>query len=444
MEKAMSDWKDYYNSRKCSADQAVREFVHSGDHIVFGCNACEPQTLIDALIRNYREFTDITIHHMYTPGPGEYTKPKYRGHFHFDGWSLSPAVRACVEEGYGDLTPNHYYQTSDFLERGTYRCDVVFVNVSPPDARGYMSVGVSADYTMDAVKHADRVIAQVNRCVPETAGDTSMHAFQADCFVEADEPLREFRFPAPTERELAIGEYCAYLIPDRATISPGAGTIAAAVCASLRGRKDLGVFTDILTDSVVDLFRDGIITNKYCSTDPDVMTTSFAAGTKRLYAFCDRNPKIRFRSAAYCSHPLMIARQSGFCAVSPAVSVDLMGQVVSDGAGEYSAGTAGGHASRTLGAALSRDGKGRSIVAMTSSGTDEYGNPVSRITPFTARGSGVTLTREDTDYIVTEYGIARMKGRSLEDRSRDLINIADPRFRDVLTEEFERRYRHSF
>lgn len=440
----MKDWKEYYNSRKCSADQAVREIVRSGDHVVFGHNASEPQALIDALIRNYRDFTDITIHHMQSMGAGEYTKPEYKDHFRFDGWFLSPGTRSCVAEGYGDTTPNHYYQTDQFFEKGIYRCDVALINMSPPDSRGYMSIGVSVDYTMAAVKHADRIIAQINRHVPVTHGDTAVHVSQVDRFVEADEPLKEFRLPPLSDKEKQIGEYCSSLIPDRATISLGVGSIPAAVSYSLHNKKDLGVFTDMFSDAVMDLFNDGIITNKYCTTDPDVMTTSFVVGSKDLYDFCDRNPKVNFRSATYCNHPLMIARQSNVCIVNSAVSIDLMGQIVSASIGEYQFSGVGGQPSLNLGAALSRDGKGKSIIAMTSSVTDFSGKLVSKITPFITRGSEVTLTREDTDYVITENGIASLKGKSLEDRSRELIRIADPQFRDELVEEFERRYRHPF
>ena len=440
----MLDWKEYYNSRKCTAGEAVRRVVRSGDHVVFGHNACEPQALIDALIANYREFEDITIHHMQTLGAGEYTKPEYKDHFHFDGWFLSPGTRSCVAEGYGDVTPNHYYQTDQFFDNGTYRCDVAFVNVSPPDAKGFMSIGVSVDYTMAAVKHADRVIAQVNNFVPVTMGDSFIHVSEVDCFVEEDQPLKEFKLPPLSDKELAIGEYCASLIPDRATISLGIGSIPAAVSYSLSGKKDLGVFTDMFSDAIIDLFDRGIITNKYCTTDPGVMTTSFVMGTKDLYDFCDHNPKVNFRSATYCNHPLMIARQSNVCIVNSAVSIDFMGQIVSASIGEFQFSGVGGQPALNLGAALSRDGKGKSIIAMTSSVMDFSGKMVSKITPFIATGAEVTLTREDTDYVITENGIANLKGKTLEDRSRALINIADPQFRDELIEAFEKRYRVRF
>lgn len=440
----MLDWKEYYNSRKCTADEAVCGIVRSGDHIVFGHNASEPQALIDALIRNHGRFKDITIHHMQTMGEGEYTRPEYRDHFHFDGWFLSPGTRSCVAEGYGDVTPNHYYQTDQFFDEGIFRGDVVFVNVSPPDAKGYVNIGVSVDYTMTAVKHAGRVIAQVNSFVPVTFGDTFLHVTEIDRFVEFDQPLKEFILPELDEKELAIGEYCASLIPDRSTISLGIGTIPAAVSYSLHGKKDLGVFTDMFSDALIDLFYEGVITNKYCTTDPGVMTTSFVMGSKELYDFCDRNPKVNFRSAAYCNSPKLIARQAGVCIVNSAVGIDLMGQVVSASIGEYQFSGAGGQPALNMGACLSKDGMGKSIIAMPASVMDFSGELVSKITPFIAEGSEVTLTREDTDYVVTENGIAYLKGKSLDDRSRELIRIADPKFRDELIEAFEKRYKMKF
>ncbi len=440
----MQDWKDYYNSRKCTADEAVCDLVRSGDHVVFGHNASEPQALIDALIANCEKFENITIHHMQTMGAGEYTKPEYKDHLHFDGWFLSPGTRYCVAEGYGDVTPNHYYQTDQFFDNGIYRGDVVFVNVSPPNSKGYVNIGVSVDYTMTAVRHADRVIAQVNNYVPVTFGDTYIHVSEIDRFVECDQPLKEFLPPKLTDTELAIGEYCASLIPDRATISLGIGSIPAAVSYSLHGKKDLGVFTDMFADALIDLYNEGIVTNKYCTTDPGVMTTSFVMGSKELYDFCDHNPMVNFQSATYCNHPLMIAKQSNVCIVNSSVGIDFMGQIVSASIGEYQLSGVGGQPALNMGAGLSRDGKGRSIIAMPSSVMDFSGNLVSKITPFIAHGAEVSLTREDTDYVVTENGIANLKGKSLEDRSRELISIADPKFRDELIEAFEKRYRHKF
>lgn len=439
----MSNWKEYYNSRLCSAREAI-QIIEPGDHVVFSHCIAEPQVMIDALIENAASFHDVTIHHMNTIGKGEYAKPEYKDNFHFDGWFLSPSTRACVSQGYGDVTVNHYYQATEFLRRGYFPDDVLIAMVSPPNEKGYVSCGVSVDYTRPAFDYAKKIIAQVNEHMPVTYGDTMVHVSKIDRFVEASQPLPELPPPHLGDAELAIGENCASLIPDGATISLGVGSIPDAVCYSLKNKKDLGVFSDMFSDGVVELYEDGVITNKYCTTDPDVMTVSFVMGTKKLYDFVDKNPVVRFKSAEYCNHPYMIAQQSQMCIVNSSVGVDLMGQIVSASIGEFQLSGVGGQPSLTRGATMSKDRKGKGIIAMASSVPDFSGKLVSKITPFIDHGAEVSMTREDANYVVTENGIAYLKGKSLEDRSRELINIADPRFKDELIEEFERRYRTKF
>ncbi len=439
----MQNWKEYYKSHTCSPAEAV-QLIRSGDHLVIGHNVAEPRVLIDAMIDHADAYRDVTIHHMQSLGEGRYTRPEYKDNFHFDGWFLSNGTRQCVADGYGDITPNHYSQPDKFFNEGLFQSDIAMISVTPPNAQGYVSLGVSIDYTMAAVKHADRVIAQVNREMPFTMGDTFIHVTEIDRFVEADQPLPELILPELQEKELAIGEYCASLVPDRATVSVGIGTIPAAVCYSLKKKKDLGVFTDMISDSMVDLAEQGVITNKYCTTNPGKMTTSFVMGSKKLYDYVNLNPDVVFMSATFCNHPFRIAKQSNMCIINSSVGVDLTGQVVSASIGEFQFSGVGGQPSLNLGAALSTDHKGKSIIAMTSSVMDFSGKLVSKITPMIAKGAEVTLTREDADYIVTENGIAHLKGKSLQERSRALINIADPAFRDELIEEFERRYHRKF
>lgn len=439
----MENWKELYRERLCTAKEAV-SLIKSGDHVVFGHCAAEPTVLIDAMIENASAYKDVTIHHMQTLGPGKYAQPQYKDNFRFDGWFLSPSTRKCVSDGYGDVTVNHYYQATEFFEEGVYRDDVMLVMVSPPNEKGYVSIGVSVDYTRPAVDNAKLLIAQVNRNMPFTYGNTLIHVSKIDWFVEADQDLYELPPPHIGDAEMAIGEYCASLIPDGATISLGIGSIPDAVCRFLGDKKDLGVFSDMFSDGVVDLYEDGVITNKYCTTDPGVMAVSFVMGTKRLYDFVDRNPAVSFQTAEYVNHPYMIAQQSQMCIVNSSVGVDLMGQVVSASIGEFQFSGVGGQPSLTRGATMSKDRKGKGIIAMTASVPDFSGKLVSKITPFIAHGAEVSMTREDVSYVVTEFGIAKLKGRSLEDRARELISIADPRFRDELIEEYEKRFKKKF
>ncbi len=437
------NWRAYYDSVKCSPVEAL-DIIKDGDHVTFGHNVCEPQTMIDTIVENASRFHNVTIHHMQTMGKGEYTKPEYKDNLHFDGWFLSPGTRYCVAEGYGDVTPNHYYQSTEFFKNGVFKADVAIVMTSPPNDKGFVSLGCSNDYTMDAVRNCKKLIVQINKMVPETYGDTFFHISKADRIVESDHELKIFNPPKLDDKELAIGEYCASLIPDRATVCIGIGTIPDAVCYSLKNKHDLGVFTDMFSDGMMNLFYDGIITNKYCATNPGLMVTSFVMGTRKLYDFVDRNPKVMFRSAEYVSHPFNIAKQSNMCVVNSAVGVDLTGQVVSASIGSYQLSGVGGQPSLIRGTALAHDRKGKGIIAMTSSVMDMSGKMVSKITPFITHGSEVTMSREDVQYIITENGIAYLKGKSLEDRSRALINIADPQFKDELIETFEKRYKCKF
>ena len=439
----MENWKELYNERLCTAEEAVN-LIKSGDHVVFSHCAAEPTVLIDAMIANAAAYRDVTVHHMQTLGPGKYAQPEYKDHFHFDGWFLSPSTRKCVADGYGDVTVNHYYQATEFFEDGTYRDDVMLVMVSPPNEKGYVSIGVSVDYTRPAADNAKLLIAQVNRRMPFTYGNTLIHVSEIDRFVEADQELYELQPPRIGDAEIAIGEYCASLIPDGATISLGIGSIPDAVCRFLGSKKDLGVFSDMFSDGLIDLYENGVINNKYCTTDPGVMTVSFVMGTRRLYDFVDRNPAVNVQTAEYVNHPYMISRQSQMCIVNSSVGVDLMGQVVSASIGEYQFSGVGGQPSLTRGATMAPDRKGKGIIAMTASVPDFSGKLVSKITPFIAHGAEVSMTREDVSYVVTEFGIAKLKGKSLEDRARELIAIADPKFQDELIEEYEKRFKKRF
>ncbi len=436
----MDNWKEIYREKLCTAQEAV-QLIKSGDHVVLGHCAGEPTALVDAMVDNAQAYRNVTIHHMNTLGPGKYAQPEYRDNFRFDGWFLSPSTRKAVAEGYGDVTVNHYYQATEFLENGIFRDDVMLVMVSPPNEKGYVSLGVSVDYTKPAVENAKIVIAQVNSRMPFTYGDTLVHISRFERIVEADQELLGWNPPHEIdEAEQAIGEYCASLIPDRATISLGVGTIPDMVCKSLANKKDLGVFSDMFSDGVMELWEQGVITNKYCRTNPGVMAVSFVMGTRKLYDFVHQNPLVEFHTAEYVNHPYMVASQSKMCVVNSSVGVDLVGQTVSASIGEYQLSGVGGQPSLIRGTSMSRDRQGVGIIAMTASVTDFSGNVVSKITPMIAHGAEVSMTREDTDYVVTEFGIAKLKGKTLEERARELIGIADPRFKDELIEAYERRF----
>ena len=442
----MSDWKKYYDSHLCTAEEAVH-IIKNGDELVFGHCIGEPQVIIDALLKNASLFHDVTIHQQYTIGDASYTSAKYEGNFRFNGWFLTPATMNCVTEGRGDVTPNHYFKTTEYFDQDLFHCDVAVVMAAPPNAHGLFCTGVSCDHTMDAVRHADRIIVQVNENMPVTYGDTYFPVEMADRIVEANQPLNQFLpsyYGNLGDEDLAIGEYCASLIPDKATVSIGVGRIPDAVCYCLKNKHELGVFTDMFSDGMMDLYLNGNITNEHCTTDQNVMVTAFVMGSNKLYDFVNRNPVVRFMPASYVNNTFRLASQSNMCIVNSAVSVDLQGQIVSASIGELQLSGVGGQPSLNRGATMSLDRKGKSIIAMASTVKDFSGNLVSKIVPFINPGSEVTLNREDASYIVTENGIAYLKGKSLEDRSRALISIAHEKFRDELIEEFEKRYHTKF
>jgi len=437
------NWHEDYKSRLCSPRDAVK-LIKSGDNVVFGHCAAEPGILVKAMIDNAEAYRGVKISHMQTMGDGLYTRPEYKDNFKFDGWFLSPGTRDSVAQGHGDMTPNFYHEAPEWIRNGIWDVDVLLTTVSLPDKRGFVSCGVSADYTREGINKAKKVIVQVNENMPYTFGDTLVPISRFDAIVEANAPLPELIPQAIDEKELAIGRYCASLIPDGATISLGIGAIPDAICQALYDKKELGVHSDMFSDGIVDLYEAGIITNNLKSMDKGKMIVSFVMGTKKLYQFVDRNPVVEFKDAEYANHPYMVAKQSKMVCINSAVSVDFMGQIVSASIGRCQFSGAGGQPSLMRGVSMSRDRQGKGIIAMTASVQDISGKIVSRIRPYIPEGSEVSLVREDTDYVITEYGIARLKGLPLSERARVLINIADPQFSDELKEEYEKRFLRQF
>ncbi len=439
----MKDWKELYNEKLCSADDAVK-LIKNGDHVVIGHYAAEPAFLIDAMVKNADMYHDVSIHQMITLGPAKYAQPEYRDNFFFDGWYVSESTRDAVAGGYGDVTFNNYYQIGDFLIKGIYKNDVTMIMVSPPNEKGFVSLGVSVDYTLSAIYSAKTVIAQVNSHMPFTYGDTLININQFDCIVEADQELYEAKSPEPDDVMTAIAGYCAELIPDRSTISMAAGCLNDVIIRALADKKDLGVYSDILTDGMMELYENGVITNKYCSTDSGVMVVSCAAGSKRLYDFVDNNPSVTFHRAETVNHPYNLAQQSQFCGISTALQADIIGHISSGCIGEYVVAGPGGQAGHIRGANLSMDKKGKAIIAMTSRIKDSEGNTISAIVPMTELGAEVSVPSEEAQFIVTEYGIADLRAKTSEERARALINIAAPEFRSELIENYVLRFKKEF
>lgn len=437
------DWKELYNSKLTTAEEAVK-LIKSGDKVVLQHDVGEPPVLVDAMVANYESYKDVEISHMFTLGKGEYCDPKYKGHFKPNLWFLSGQTRKGVND-WGDYTPLFFHELPALMRRGVVGVDVALTMVSAPDEHGFVSTGVSGDYTIQAVKSAKTVIAQVNNNMPFTYGDSVFHISEIDAIVEADTELPALPDAKVGEVEAAIGKYCAELIEDGATLQLGIGSIPDAVCNELYDKKHLGLHSEMLGDGAMKLYEAGVIDNTEKSFDKGVMVMNFVMGSKKLYEFCDKNPAVKLMPVDYVNHPMVIADCSKMVCINGALGCDLYGQVAADAmAGDKQFSGVGGQVDFIRGAAMARDGKGIAIIAMPSMTVKRDGTKISKITAHLPEGQPVTDTRHDTDYIVTEYGIAQLKGKTNKERARALINIAHPDFREGLKEEFKRMFKEEF
>ncbi len=437
------NWKEIYASRLCTAEEAVQS-IKSGDSVIFGHCISEPTGLIDAMVANADAYRNVAISHMVSLGKGEYTKPEYKDNFTFKGIFCGAGTRKCVADGHGDFIPVYFSDVPVWMRNGLLNFDVCMVMLSPPDERGYCNLGVESGYTYQAIKSAKTVIAQINENVPVAYGDTFVHVSELDKIVEMNMPLFEQAPPKIGEVEKAIGKYCASLIEDGSTLQLGIGAIPDAVLAELKDRKHLGIHSEMIADGVIDLVEAGVIDCSEKTLHNGKMIVTFLMGTKRLYDFAHKNPMLELKPVDYVNNPAVIAKNNKMVSINSALQVDFMGQVVACTIGKKQFSGVGGQVDFVRGAAMAEDGKGVSIIAMPSITTKKDGTVISKITPYIDEGAAVTTNRYDVDYIVTEYGIARMKGKTLKERARALIEIAHPSVREELAKEFEARFNTAY
>ena len=427
------DWKDYYQSRLMTAEEAVGK-IKSGDRVVLEHACGEPAYLVDKMVENAAAYRDVEIVHMVAMGKGAYCAPEQAGHFRHNSLFVGGSTRKAVESGQGDFTPCFFFEIPRLFHT-TLPVDVALVSVTPPDGEGRVSLGVSCDYTLEAVKAAKTVIAQVNPAMPYTYGGTQIPVEDIDVFVEHEQPVIELPQGRIGEVEKAIGQNCAGLIPDGATLQLGIGAIPDAVLLFLKDKKDLGIHSEMFSNGVVELAEAGVITNAKKTLKPGKFVATFLMGTRRLYDFVDKNPDVEMQPVDYVNNPYVIARNDNLISINSCVQIDLMGQVASESVGLKQISGAGGQVDFVRGASASRGGV--SIMAFPSTAAK---GAVSKIVPFLDHGSAVTTCRCDVDYAVTEYGVAHLKGETLRARARNLIAIAHPDFRAPLVEEFEKRF----
>lgn len=426
-------WRTWYKEHLFTPVQAVQQ-IKSGQRVVVAHACGEPSIILDALVANAAQYENVEIIHMVAMGKAAYCQPQYDKNFHHNAFFLGGSTRAAAAEGRVDFTPVYFSEIPSLL-REDLRPNVTLLQCSPPDAHGYVSLGVSVDYTKPAAEASDLVIAQVNQNMPRTLGDSFLHVTQIGCLVEADTPVIELAPPKIGDVERAIGENVASLVRDGDTLQLGIGAIPDAVLLFLKEKNDLGIHTEMFSDGVVELVEAGVITNKAKTLHRGQSVATFLMGTRRLYDYVNNNPAVAMYPVDYVNDPYVIGQNDNLVSINSCVQVDIMGQVVSTSAGLRQISGVGGQVDFVRGANLSKGG--RAIMAMPS--TTGKGK-ISKIVPFLDQGSAVTTTRNEVNYVITEYGIAKLKGKSLRQRAEALIRIAHPDFRDELTAEFRRRY----
>ncbi len=419
-------WEMQYKQRLKSADAALA-CVKSGMRVYIQPGCAEPETLVEALIRRAPELHNVEIVHMMTMGCAPYVTPGMEGHFRHNAMFIGPNVREAINDGRADYTPIHLSEIEGLFESGEMPIDVALIEVSPPDSHGYCSFGVGVDTTLTAAKVAHHVVAQINDNMPRTYGDSFIHVNDIDAFVESSRPLCALQRPVMTDLQVAIARNVAGLIDDGAVLQTGIGGIPDAVLPLLMDRKDLGVHSELVSDGVIPLIEAGVLTGARKNFKPRKIILGFAVGTKHLFEFVDNNPIFEFHPTAYTNDPLLIARNDNMIAINSALQVDLTGQVCSDSIGSQFYSGIGGQVDFLRGASRSRGGK--PIIAISSTAKQET---ISRIVPMLDPGAGVVTSRGLVRYVVTEYGVAYLHGKSIRERAKALIEIAHPRFRAKL------------
>ncbi|MGQ9466236.1 MAG: acetyl-CoA hydrolase/transferase family protein [Anaerolineae bacterium] len=425
-------WSRIYESKVTTAEEAVRVIKH-GDRIFLTGNCSVPQVLMKALVARAHELENVEICHALTVGASDYVAPEMEGHIRANALFIGPNVRKAVQEGRADFTPVLLSEFTLLFQKGVLPVDVAFVHLSPPDEHGFCSYGIETGLTKTPAEAARIIIAEVNPNMPRCLGDSFIHVSRLDYIVPVDYPLLELPMGSgePSEVVLRIAQYIAELVPDGATMQMGIGEIPDAVLRFLRHKKDLGVHTELFSDGVIDLVETGVITNARKTLHPGKIIAGFMLGTRRLYEWANNNPIIELRRTEYVNDPFVIAQNYRQVAINSAIEVDLTGQVCADSIGPKLYSGVGGQLDFIYGA--SRSEGGVPIIALPSTATMKDGTLVSRIVPTLKPGAGVVTTRYHVHYVVTEYGVADLYGKTIRQRAQALIRIAHPNFRDELT-----------
>ena len=423
----MSAWTDTYRGKVVGADEALRS-VRSGERVYIHPGAAEPEGLVRALIGRAPELRGVEIVHLLTLGEAGYVKPGMEASFRHTAMFVGANVREAVAAGRADYLPVSLSEISALFTSGLLPIDVCLIQVSPPDAHGFCSFGVGVDCTKAAASVARTVIAQVNPRMPRTLGDSFIHVSKLDRIVESDVPILELPRRPAEEVHRRIAAHAASLVEDGSTLQLGIGGIPDAVLRGLTDRKHLGIHTEMFSDGVMELVEAGVITNERKTLHRGKIISGFLIGSTRLYEFVDNNAMVELHPNEYTNDPFVIAANEKMVAINSALQVDLTGQVCADSMGTSIYSGVGGQADFMRGAARSKGGK--PIIALPSTARN---GAITRIVPTLDPGAGVVTTRADVHYVVTEYGVASLHGRTLRQRADALIAIAHPDFRERLT-----------
>ncbi|MFN0063649.1 MAG: GNAT family N-acetyltransferase, partial [Myxococcaceae bacterium] len=421
-----SDWESTWAPKVTTAPRAVR-LIPRGHRILIGSGAAEPLQLVEAMVGASASFADNEVVHLLTLGPAPYTRPEFSRAFRHVAFFIGANVRSAVQDGRADFIPVFLSEIPQLIRSGRFPIDVALVQVSPPDRHGYVSLGVSVDVVRATVDTARIVIAEVNPRMPRTSGDSFVHASRLTCMVPVDTPLLELTSEPPGEVEREIGRHVASLVPDGATLQVGIGKIPNAVLAALHDRRNLGIHTEMLSDGIMTLAETGAVNGQKKDFLPGKMVTSFIMGSQRLYDWSHEHPAIEMRPSEFTNDPFVIARHSRMISINTALAVDLTGQVAADSIHGRPYSGIGGQVDFIRGAARSLGGK--AIIALRSTAKN---GTLSRIQSALEAGAAVVTSRGDVRYVVTEYGVADMWGKSVRERATALIDIAHPDFRNDL------------
>jgi len=430
-----TDWQTRYASTIASANDAVSH-IRPGQRVFVGTGCAQPQDLVAALAERWSDLADTEIVHLLTTGEAPYADKLLAEHFRVNSFFIAENVRDVIQEGLGDYTPIFLSDIPQLFSSGELPLDVALIQVSPPDEGGMCSLGISVDIVKSAVANARLVIAEVNPRMPRTLGDSFIRIHDLDILVPVERPLLEVEPPVPTEVTRQIGRHVGSLIEDGSTVEMGVGAIPQSVMEFVRDKKDLGVHTEMVTDVIVDVIESGVVTGQRKSINRGKVVASFAMGSRRLYDYIDNNPTFSFHPTEYVNDPYVIGQQHKQVAINTALEVDLTGQVCADSLGTRFYSGIGGQVDFSRGAAKSPGGK--AIIALPATAQD---GQVSRIVTRLSPGAGVVTTRGDVHYVVTEYGVAYLHGKNVQERAMALISIAHPDFRaELLRQAIEAKY----